>query len=158
MDNPFISTWPYELILSSKITSNSELLRLGDFGHLAVLDMARQSAMPWNADAKNFWSKVSKMSEVPGTIAVYFPIHHSKVIITITKNVQHHKSLTHNHKENQSQFVLPCISFSLGFPKKKRSSILRTPKQTRDEKTPGLRHAALALPVQCPFEYQPLWP
>lgn len=47
-------------------------------------------------------SKVSKMSEVPGTIAVSFPIHHSKAITITKKNVQHHKFLTQNHKENQS--------------------------------------------------------
>ena len=108
--------------------------------HLVIQNHIKfRATSPWR-----FWpfgcpghgkSKVSKMSEVPGTIAVYFSIHHSKAIITITKkNVQHHKFLTQNHKENQLQFVFPCISFSFGFPKKKDHPSFQLPNKPEMKK------------------------
>jgi len=75
-------------------TSNGQSIHINMTlrAHLVIQNHIEfRATSPWR-----FWpfgcpghgkSKVSKMSEVPGTIAVYFPIHHSKVIITITKKM-----------------------------------------------------------------------
>ena len=54
---------------------DSKLLCLGDFGHLTVLaeqtPSASQSSMRLKCRCENFWSKVSKMSEVPNNCCLF---------------------------------------------------------------------------------------